>query len=286
MLPDPRFAGENGRFWATVKLVSETIGYSERQKRGQDPKMKVYSDADISRSHQVLDIPTSYCFEANSTPRSVARKIVEYLNFRSALIENDIKPHLMDRSEARRAFEELRHRYPHSKTKMQMNKQGGKKKHPNYLVNAVNLIAESILGEGGFDGNPMGLGIVTDSHGPLRTLCRRMDGAFPSIRAPKLIWEVKEYYGTTTFGSRIADGVYETMLVGEELKDLSANHGVKILHVLFIDDRYTWWSLGRSYLCRLVDMLHIGQVDAIFVGNEVLTEWPKFLSGIIMPPGK
>ena len=33
-------------------------------------------------------------------------------------------------------------------------------------------------------------------------------------------WEIKEYYGTTTLGSRVADGVYETMLDGLELREL------------------------------------------------------------------
>ena len=30
------------------------------------------------------------------------------------------------------------------------------------------------------------------------------------------LWEIKEYYYTTTFGSRVADGVYETLLDGLE----------------------------------------------------------------------
>lgn len=54
---------------------------------------------------------------------------------------------------------------------------------------------------------------------PVRTLARRVDGAFPSVINPVAIWEVKEYYHTTTFGSRVADGVYETLLDGMELED-------------------------------------------------------------------
>ncbi len=33
------------------------------------------------------------------------------------------------------------------------------------------------------------------------------------------VWEIKEYYDSITFGSRIADGVYETMLDGKSLQN-------------------------------------------------------------------
>ena len=40
---------------------------------------------------------------------------------------------------------------------------------------------------------------------------------------PIAVWELKEYYYTTTFGSRVADGIYETLLDGMELEDMRAN---------------------------------------------------------------
>jgi hypothetical protein len=43
----------------------------------------------------------------------------------------------------------------------------------------------------------------------------------PGTVNPIAIWEIKEYYYTTTFGSRVADGVYETLLDGMELGFLS-----------------------------------------------------------------
>ena len=109
---------------------------------------------------------------------------------------------------------------------------------------------------------------------PLRTLARRVDGAFPTAVNPIAIWEIKEYYYTTTFGSRVADGVYETLLDGMELEELEASAGYLIDHVLFIDGRYTWWECGRSYLCRMIDMLHMGYVDEIIFGNEVIDRLP------------
>ncbi len=33
--------------------------------------------------------------------------------------------------------------------------------------------------------------------------------------------------------------------------------------------------MGRSYLCSLIDMLHMGYVDEVIVGREVLTRIPE-----------
>ena len=41
----------------------------------------------------------------------------------------------------------------------------------------------------------------------------RRFGAYPSIYNPKLVWEIKEYYYSKSFGSRVADAVYEQQLM-------------------------------------------------------------------------
>ena len=72
----------------------------------------------------------------------------------------------------------------------------------------VNMIIESRVKEYGFDPDPHSLTTITAGDQPLRTLSRRLDGAFTSVVNPIAVWEVKEYYYTATFGSRVADGVY------------------------------------------------------------------------------
>jgi hypothetical protein len=115
---------------------------------------------------------------------------------------------------------------------------------------------------------------MTSNGSPLRTFARRMDGAFPSAINPIAVWEVKEYYYTTTFGSRVADGVYETLLDGMEIEELADSENINVLHYLMIDARYTWWDCGKSYLCRIIDMLHMGYVDEVLVGREVISRLP------------
>jgi len=159
-----------------------------------------------------------------------------------------------------------------------MNKQKGDKAAPNYLTGIVNMLIEAHCGDVPVDYSPMRLVTITAGGAPLRTLARRLDGCFPSTVNPIAVWEIKEYYYTTTFGSRVADGVYESLLDGMELEELREHEGVDIKHLLMVDARYTWWDLGRSYLCRLVDMLHMGYADEILFGYEVVEEIPRIVT--------
>ncbi len=124
------------------------------------------------------------------------------------------------------------------------------------------------------DYNPYKLTTVTLDGVPLRTLARRVDGAFTSTVNLIAVWEIKEYYYTTTFGSRVADGVYETLLDGLELEELKEHERIDVKHYLMIDDHNTWWNDGRSYLCRIIDMLHMGYVDEVIFGSEVMERVP------------
>ncbi len=118
---------------------------------------------------------------------------------------------------------------------------------------------------------------ITVQDVPLRTLARRVDGAFPSAVNPVAVWEIKEYYYTTTFGSRVADGVYETLLDGMELEELREHEKIDVKHYLMVDAHYTWWDCGKSYLCRIIDMLHMGYVDEVLFGREVVAEMPRIV---------
>jgi hypothetical protein len=78
-------------------------------------------------------------------------------------------------------------------------------------------------------------------------------------------------------GSRIADGVYESLLDGMELEELQEHEHINVKHYLMVDAYDTWWNMGRSYLCRIVDMLHMGYVDEVLFGSEVLERLPEIV---------
>ncbi len=159
-----------------------------------------------------------------------------------------------------------------------MNKQKGTKRTPAYFTGIVNMLIEANTAGIPCDHNPLSLTTITRNSRPLRTLARRVDGAFPSAVNPVAIWEIKEYYYTTTFGSRVADGIYETLLDGLELEELREHERIKVLHYLMIDAYETWWTLGRSYLCRIVDILHMGYIDEALFGYEVIERIPQLVN--------
>lgn len=202
-----------------------------------------------------------------------AKDLLEYFEYRANVLNKHVEPRLMSRVEAAAVFKELSEKY-NPACPLPANKQTGEKKAPAYFTGIVNILIEAYSGGNSCDYDPRQLTTFTLDGIPVRTLARRVDGAFPTAINPVAIWEIKEYYYTTTFGSRVADGVYETLLDGMELEELFDSENIKVLHYLMIDDHYTWWECGRSYLCRIVDMLHMGYVHEVLVGREVLERLP------------
>jgi len=74
-----------------------------------------------------------------------------------------------------------------------------------------------------------------------------------------------------------ADGVYETLLDGMELEELHEHEDIKVSHCLMIDAHFTWWDCGKSYLCRIIDMIHMGYVDEVLFGYEVIERLPTLV---------
>lgn len=60
-----------------------------------------------------------------------------------------------------------------------------------------------------------------------------------------------------------------------ELEEAREATAYPVEHYLFIDDHFTWWECGKSYLCRMIDMLHMGYLNELIVGRETLERVPK-----------
>jgi hypothetical protein len=87
-------------------------------------------------------------------------------------------------------------------------------------------------------------------------------------------------YYTTTFGSRIADDVFETQLDGIELREAADSLGVNIEHYLILDGYFTWWTQGMSYLCRIIDMLNMGTLTEVLFGRDVVLKLPAIAQNL------
>lgn len=273
MTPDARFVKQPKHFWAHVRSVSEEVGYTVR---GQGT-IKVPSLHEVSGALKSLSLRTEHITADENTPSDFGQSLIDYFQYRAEILNRFVEPRLQDAAAAELLFEKLRKQYKPPPQILPMNKQKGEKKATAYLTAIINILIKA-HGDGmDCDYDPRSLTTITAHGKPLRTLARRVDGAFPSVVNPIAVWEIKEYYYTTTFGSRVADGVYETLLDGMELEELREHEDVDVKHYLMVDAHYTWWDCGRSYLCRIIDMLHMGYVDEVLFGREVVDRLPRIV---------
>ncbi len=114
----------------------------------------------------------------------------------------------------------------------------------------------------------------------LHVTARNLDGAIPGLANPIVIWEIKEYWGKTSGGSKMSDAVYECNLVGRELREFQDRSGIRVKHVVFVDGQEQW-AVRKSDLARFIDLMNQGLIDHLFVGSEVQTEWDPALRAML-----
>lgn len=171
MKPFAEFSSNDPSFWANIKLVSESLGYSDRKTGG----LKRYSVENLIRAFLKRGLNYSHVYkEEEMSVTDLGREILSYLNKRSEIIEEIVQPNLMDRDEAKEEFERIRERV-NPTCHMPKNKQKGEKKHYAYMTCLVNMLTEEALGGVHFDDNPKGLVLITKDGKPLRTFSRWME---------------------------------------------------------------------------------------------------------------
>ena len=274
----PDFRYMPPKFWALVKFASLELKYTD-------------SSSGLVRGYSEDEIIAELDAKGYNVEYELVRSVSRYSFMRAECLNTYVKNNLMTLSEAYHEYEILRRIYDSEGylCKIPMNKQKGDKCHIAYLTAIVNILTEHTLRNVGlfsgtkcFDDDPASSIYVVDNTGYLLGVTsRRMDGAYPTLNNPKIVWEIKEYYGTKSFGSRVADGVYETQLDGYEFEKFRQLCTDQIHHALIVDDHFTWWVKGKSYLCRLIDILNEGLVDEVIFGREVLTRWTEVLREVL-----
>ena len=253
MKPNNAFLNLPKSFWASVRLISQEVGYTQRLTN----QIKIPSSYEINTKLGNLAIDFHRLQEQSTNSGIFDGFLQDYFSYRADILNTYVEPRLMNATKAGKVFKDLFKELQPS-CPIPMNKQKGKMKKPAYLTGLVNMLVEENSNGLPCDYNPHQLTTVTKENLPIRTFARRVDGAFPSSVNPIAIWKIKEYYYTTTFGSRVADGIYETLLDGLEIEELREHEKIDIKHYLFVDAHDTWWKQGKSYLCRIIDMLHMG----------------------------
>lgn len=273
MKADSRFAQKDKAFWACVRSLSQHLGYTARR---QD-RIKIPTIEDMRQGFVDLGLNAEAIADARGVPTALATELHDYFSYRAEILNAYATARLMDYDEAKEVFQDHFTRLNPPLGMLPKNKQKDEKSGYALFTGLVNMLVRDHSGGADCDYDPQKLTTITKDGVPLRTLARRVDGAFPSSVNPVAIWEIKEYYHTTTFGSRIAGGIYESLLDGMELEELRDDKGVDIKHYLMIDSRRAWWGKGKAYLCRIVDMLNMGYVDEVLFGREVVEEIPRLV---------
>lgn len=280
-----RWSRADASFWHHVRILSEHLGYSRRR------TVLRHSHRDILDALRTLNL--NY-----STSDALIYDLVDYFNFRANLIENEIANYLQDSDQARLLFDEVAARYTSGYTSQikhgsetsriynviegvptiaPFNKQKGNKRDIDFLTATSNILISHYLQGDSFDADPRKLPVFTDGRTITSSMSRRMDGAYPHCTNPIALWEFKCYYYTTTFGSKISDAVYIADLDGYERYSTKAATGSSVHLSLFIDAYSTWMQQGKSYLCRIIDLLQRGAIDELIVGSEVTTAIPEMV---------
>ena len=298
MNADPRFTGLSSSFWAHVRWITEAVGYTARGSG-------VVRDVSITEMFGALSRlgRSVTALGTSSDPSDMALKLEEYFQFRAHVLNTHVRSDLMTASEAKCAFEEVKesvgaiptgvefrskstgaiHAVEYlvgdSRVRVPFNKQSGEKRQEAFLTGIVNLLVAAKLNGMQCDYDPHKIPTVFKDGELCYTFSRRYDGSFPDTQNPIAMWEIKEYYYTTTFGSKISDAVYITSLDGYEREELQRLTGVRIAHLVMVDAFDTWWLKGKSYLCRMVDILHMGHVDHLLFGKAVIRELPPIVDG-------
>jgi hypothetical protein len=272
MKPNEQFLKLPKKFWANVRLISQEVGYTQRGTK----QIKVPSDQEIRLKLQKIGINYDNVLAEKTGIEKIGELLQSYFEYRAFILNGFVESKLMNAQKAKQTFESLCNEF-NPTCPIPMNKQKGEKKVSAYLTGIANILIEANSQGLPCDYDPHHLTTITKNDLPVRTLARRVDGAFPRSVNPIAVWEIKEYYYTTTFGSRVADGIYESLLDGLELEELREHEGIDVKHYLMVDAYDTWWHQGKSYLCRIIDMLHMGYMDEVLFGYEVVERLPAIV---------
>lgn len=273
MKPNKKFSDLGLEFWANIKLLNQRLGYFERKtKKNPNQDFVIPTIEQVRKTFAEEGLQFSKLIRDDKWT-DYGQSLIEYLEYRKKILNEEVEANLMDANSAKVLFNKLKKELK-PKCPLPLNKQRGKKKGNAYFTGIINMLIESNARGNPCNYDPAELTAITIDGFPIRTLSRRVDGAFPSVINPIAIWEIKEYYYTKTFGSRVADGVYESLLDGYEIKEAASTTHKKIRHYFMVDAYYCWWIKGKSYLCRIIDMLHMGFIDEAIFGKEVVKVLP------------
>ena len=100
MTADIRFRNMPKSFWAAVRSISESVGYTERRRNS----IRVPAVGEIKRCYHDRGFDYNYLF-GDDGPTKIGSDILAYFAYRAKIIHDHIEPRLMDVERAKSVFE-------------------------------------------------------------------------------------------------------------------------------------------------------------------------------------
>lgn len=122
MKANPQFANLPKSFWATVRSLSQQIGYTRRG----EGQVKVPSVGEMRQAFVKLSLDPTHVGD-DSSPTQLAVKLHDYFKYRADVLNTYVEPRLMDDKRAALEFELLKAELSPT-CPLPANKQSGDKK--------------------------------------------------------------------------------------------------------------------------------------------------------------
>ena len=191
MIANPEFQNQPKMFWAYVRTLSQHLGYTERGK-GQ---IRLPTIAEMRNGLSELGLDPSKIASSAHTPTRLGVELQKYFEYRASVLNQFVETQLMNVSQAVALYDQLRSACTYT-CPIPMNKQKGDMAKPAYFTAIINMLIATGIQGSECNYSPMELTTITKNSVAVRTLSRRVDGAFPKVVNPVAVWEIKEYYYT------------------------------------------------------------------------------------------
>jgi len=138
MKPNNEFTGIGKDFWAHIRSLSQTIGYTNHGKG----TIRVPTLKDILLAMDSLTLSSDHLVGTDGhTPSDYAKKLIAYFQYRADVLNRDVQFQLQTKEQAEAMYLRLKAAIP-SKHVAAKNKQKGEKATVAYLTAMVNLLTD------------------------------------------------------------------------------------------------------------------------------------------------
>ena len=108
MKPNKRFSNLPPEFWASVRLISQEVGYSI----SGEGSIKVPTSEDIKSALEKIDVDHSAIVGRNNKLTGLGKVLTDYYAYRANTLNRLVEPRLMDAQKARKTFNRLHRTFP------------------------------------------------------------------------------------------------------------------------------------------------------------------------------